>query len=499
MKKHLFYPLFALLYLPFTIQASNSKEDYQYIVAIHMGDCNSCFNGLAALYKDKGNTPYTFIFESVYQRDSAIMVDELFLADFKADILFSDSLYQKYVLKSGMSRSSVTLVNNQNQQSITIPLVDVRNDKPYLNTYKEGTAIIELKDQPLNQLFVSTRHLYIFKENSRAIDVYDRHTNIMLYEIAITDSIIMEGYAKRFKGAEASKEYQKAKHEIETKRLVGRRSKLETHCINEDTVYYLMSQPHLTYNKYPKPGQGDSLLIEFFTLVTNVNGTTINIQNIENYRTDKYEDLPGIRRGIDMYDTYYPHHHIVMYNGRLFVQLSGNYIQLDGENWALAEYELNKNNKWVYKKYTNQLPPVYTDKVTLVGYSMNFNRDYITKYNNYLSFVLSDAIYSFTDDKIIPLPFIPQNNSRLRSTIHNFIIEKDYLYLTLWLAPEFGSEYRVFYKYNLKTQKVESERNSLKDGELLKQGIKVVVFDPFDPNYGFSYVNDSTYQRIKIF
>jgi len=484
-----------------SVYGRNMTNNYTYIITLYPEDCVNCLNALSELKTLDQTIPLIFVFEEMYQGDSATLAQDYYLNDYHAPIVFSDSLFRVFKNKGAMQSSSVSLLNNNNGQHVTMPLTALVTKQESLRHYIQISDTIPLDKNDNNgrsQLLVSEDHLYMVNSLRGAVNVYSRLSKQKIYEIRLDDSAVRAGYMAKFGAKDGVQAYNSSESYIERNKMIGRKSKMESYQVQQDTFMMMISQPELVYNKYPNPNEGDSIIVDFYTLLSYHSGKLIDVAHVENYMTGNYADSPGIRRlNKDRFDAYFPQPLFFTSGGSLYVELIGNYIMLDGDNWALARYKRDNKNHWVFDQFAAQLPAYYSDTNTFQGYNYMFYAEYITHSNGYFSFILGDTLYSVNGTPDIPVNFIPQKINK-KVSVEDFIAEPDYMYLGIW-DTKMAERYLIYYKYNKATQKVESEKNSQTDDVFFKKGALYFRIDPYDPNYAFGFLDHNTLIRYKIF
>lgn len=479
----------------------NKANNYTYIVTLYPEDCVNCLNALSELKTLDQTIPLIFVFEEMYQGDSATLAQDYYLNDYHAPIIFSDSLFRVFKNKGAMQSSSVSLMNKDNGQHVTMPLTALVTKQESLRHYTQISDTISLDKTDNNgrsQLLITKEKLYLVNSLRGSVSVYSRLSKQKAYEIRLDDSAVRAGYMAKFGAKDGVQAYNKSTSYIERNKMIGRKSKVESYQVQHDTFMMMISQPELVYNKYPNPNEDDSIIVDFYTLLSYHSGELTDVAHVENYMTGNYADSPGIRRlNKDRFDAYFPQPLFFTSGGSLYVELIGNYIMLDGDNWALARYKRDNKNHWVFDQFAAQLPAYYSDTNTLQGYNYMFYAEYITHSNGYFSFILGDTLYSVNGTPDIPVNFIPQKINK-KVSVDDFLAESDYLYLGI-RDSRMSGDYIIYYKYNTRSKKIELQKNSWTDDAFFKKGALYFRIDPYDPNYAFGFLDHNTLIRYKIF
>jgi len=480
-----------------------AQPDYlKFIITVNAVDCETILGVLPSIKKLDSNISKEIIFSSSDRPDSAFLIENFYLADYKESIIFSDSLYHLFKGENPMQLSSVSLYNEDNDKYLQMPLTFIAdNSEHFNNLLKDNDTINFGKDffTRSSSYTNSTNYHYHTARQKGEISAFHKLNPDDTKEFSITDSIATASYIARYGKKDGKKKQDYILNYFKEKEFISPKPIIRSYQVNEDTMYLFLQTPSLLIRSF----DGDTIASYFYTLCTFKDTELIDITYLDDNRVqENWEEVeqPGLKRNIieDKYDdSYFMGNKFIKKGSDLYIYIRGNFIAIGAENQALAKYKnLNDGhiNKYDFEAYERELPSYYRDIDAKIGYNYVFHHTYIPYFDPYFSFHLGDTLYSLDktyDD--IPLDFIPTHANRDKLVfVEDFKIVGNYLYVLIYDDTEFET-IQWYYKYNLCEKKVEREFQILD-----KVSLRI---DSFDYNYLCAFGQDiaDKFVRIKAF
>lgn len=500
-----------ILSLLFSAQLS-AKENYSWIIVVNTVDCINCIGAVSKIEHLDSRYSKTLVFAKGDKADSALLFKKLFLKDFNGRIVFNDSLYNRFKSASSQQVSSVSLLNNQNNQVITLPLTALAQNIMIMNQFLKTRDTIKMQGKPFNKGTVfkmGTNRIYVLNYSFGTLKVFDRTGRRKSLSPAVDDSLFLKGYKVKYGDslgriiAKYSQKYVQLNH------LVGKETAIKSLDVHEDTLRLLVSQPLLT-SLVPN-NKNTISLSHISTLYTYVSDKLIHVENIKNYMNGVPLDATGFRRHVItdkqdpnyVADAYYLRNEFFAYNGKLYLALISPFLtrgKPGSPNQVLAEYKRQNDTLDVFNRYAAHLPQFYIKNA--IGYNLNFQINMV-HFGPYFTFEFSDTLYSVNKKwPDIPLSFapklrvVPKGNdiSQGNLAIIDFKINHNILYLLAYLNTDNSYTY-IYYKYNLQSKKVLFKK-SWTDKDL-PQIIDWAFIDPFDYAYVLTPIAENQLVRNK--
>jgi hypothetical protein len=475
-----------------------SKANKHWFIAVYVDDCTTCLAEIPKVTTLSSEIPSTIVFRKSDRADSAIWMEKFFLQDYKGQVVFNDSLYDKFIIKHGLQRSSVTLMNESNNVALSVPLSNIAFQSFPLNRLLNKVDTFSLPEDALNsstRYIVSAKYLYLFNQRKGTINTVSRLTNNSIGQIRITDSLSQQAYINKYGKKEGQKLFNDAKDYIKRNRIVGEYNQFVSFKAINDTIYALAAHPIFVDTLNNSTKKHDTIVTAFYSLVKAENGNIFNLSTIENYLNTQYWNDPKLKRTkyIDGNDAYYITQQFLIKNSGLGMALLGTYIMENGDNYAIANYKEEGKDKMVFDQYFEKLPMTYVNNKIGYNYINNYTQD-----KNYYCFLLDNNLRSV--NKSLPdiaLDFIPKKQSMEHQTmISDFYITGDILYLLVNETDDVtGTANTYYYKYNLKAKKVLNQKQY--DIRSLPFSFNFPSIDKFDPDYLFYEISNSQMLRLK--
>lgn len=461
-------------------------------VTINPMECVNCLNQLKYISRLGPETPKSFVFAKKYQGDSAALIRKMGLEDFKDDIVWSDSLYRLYS-GTGLVTSTISLFNKESGNTVQTYMVSLGNNWPYLASINRSDTL-SLSARAFGAETIlknSGQYLYCFDELSSEVRAFDKINGQHLYTLAMTDSLVKEGFKLHFGPGTWESEYQKSKAYCAINKTIDAQVYKTMACTN-DTLY-LLGYHYYVYT-VNNADEIDTVSIPFLTLSIYKNGVLKDFSLVENYIGPEWK---GIQRGMHRVtwsnkpvaaekSYYVTSGGIVTYKGKLFLSLIGVFAQ-GIPNHFLAAYKKDETQrKYGFDSfYPSSLPKEYDS----IGY--NYTQP-MSSHGPYVALCLSDHIFSL--DPSFPdldLNFLSGVPGVIKSKwIFDLKVTRENVYL-VYTNP--NDEHLHYVKYSLKDKK------AIVDLPLIKGETAICVpsIDSFDPDFVYIALADKTVMRKK--
>lgn len=487
MKKILVF-LLGLLFLSQFVIGQNTSY-----FTIYPAECTNCLSQLAYVRQLDKNMQRVIVFAKKYRGDSVAVIKRMELEDIQNNVVWSDSLYNLYK-GNNLVVSTASLYNAESGNIIKTSLARLENNLHYFSSINRTDTL------PLSQrafgaettLKNSGQYIYCFDELSHEVRTFDKVDGQYLYTLALTDSLIKEGFKLHFSKNTWEKEYVKSKEFCSRRKIIDAQAYKAFACSN-DTVYLLANHSYVIV--MPAGDVMDTLAIPFLTLSTYKNGVLAAFSLVENYIGLEWK---GMQRGIHRTTKdnkpvpeegayYVPSGEIVVHSNQLYLSLIGGFA--DGiPNHFLARYKKDetKNEYEFASLFSRSLPPEYNN----IGY--NFVEP-ISSHGPYISLYLSDHLFSlnptFPD---IELNILARMPSGLKG-IYDLKVNKDNIYL---IYSNGVDKYMRYIKYSTQKMKVtvDTPLTNYKDGT----SVSNPSIDDFDPNFVYIPLSDKIIERRKV-
>lgn len=487
-----------LLTLLASIAIISAQANKHWYITIYVDDCNTCLAEIPKVTTLSADVPSTIVFRKSDQPDSAIWMDKFFLQDYKGQVVFSDSLYEKLIIKHGLQKSSVTLMNEGNKTALSVPLSNLAFPSFPLNNLLNKVDTFSFTGDVLNsstRYNVSARYFYLFNQRKGTINTVSRLTSNSIGQMRVNDSLAQQAYKIKFGKKDGLKLFTETRDYIKRNKVIGEYNQFVSFKTINDTVYALATHPIFVDTLNSSTKKHDTIISVFYSLMKAEDGNIFELSTIENYLNTQYWNNPKMKRTKynDVNDAYFTTQQFLIKNAGIGMALLGTYIMENGDNYAIADYKEEGKGMMVFDQYFEKLPISYVNNQIGYNYINNYSQD-----RNYYCFLLDDTLRSVNGNvPAIALDFIPKKQSMQHQTmISDFYISGSDLYLLVNESDDITAAANTFYyKYDLVKKRVITKKEY--NIRTLPFGFNFPQIDKFDPDYLFYEVSNSQMVRIK--
>ncbi len=421
MKKYL---ALLLLMASFTGFAQNKLY-----VPILPNECLNCVSHLAKLNDIDKSLPVSLVFPKRYKVDSAVLSKRMYLNDYKAGIVWSDSLFNRFK-NGGNIKSSIGAYNEESGNFINVNIASIEDAVPFFNSLSR-TDTVKLSSHAFGGETIlknSGRYIYCFDVTASEIRAFDKIDGQLLYTLSVTDSMVQAAFKLRYPANKWKKEYQEAKEFSTRKRRIDPNAFEAMYCSN-DTIYATSHYAYIIRDTAYKDEATNFVALSIYK-----DGKMISFSIVENYIDPSFK---GVNRGLHRIteagdlvkreDAYY------IMSGGFFVKNDTLYTELLGyladgiPNHILGLYKKNAKNVYEHKGfYKGTLPSEYLK----VGYTTGlFPGSGILYSYPYVALVYSNHVFSVSPDKPdLDLPILSQKTTGFKG-IFGLRVSQNFAYI----------------------------------------------------------------------
>ena len=499
--------LILLFPLLFSTKPAGAQEKYAWYFAVNTTGCSHCLNGLSYLDHLDPRYPKTIIFSRADRRDSAALIKKLFLEQFRGNIVFNDSLYHKFLNRSSLQSSGVSLLNRQNGQYITLPLTYLVYNNFDLNHLLQAEDTIRLRDSVFNlgktSTLFSSKAIAVLNRNTSQISLIKRGEDHSYRTITFTDSLLKKAYISKFGTKAGAGKFSETFDYIRKNRTIGFAPQVCGWDLSGDTLRTSLYLPLLLTGQHGRP---DTLLKTIQMMYTFVAGDINDITYIDNYLINTPDGYEGIRRHYfndqdslkRSKDAYLLGMEFFFYKASLYNAIFGLFLAGDAPNQSLAKYREDPPGNWVFDRYAGTLPDNYVKEHT--GYNLLFKGSSICHSGSYYCYFYGHQLRSvdadYPDISLEPVfKDIRQQGVTGRLALVDFKILKDTVYLLIDNYNK-GKGALYSYRYNPHTARILSKK--IINRQAFPESYDFPTIDPFDYDYIMTPVADNEIFRLKI-
>jgi hypothetical protein len=452
-----------LLWIIIILSATKLLASILYI-AINPNECSSCTIALSFTKHINSNEALVFVLQERNVDDSSTIAESLFLNDYQAQFVWSDSLFNAV---STNGYSTVTMFSADGSRRFEYPLkIFTASMAEGINRLSKRTDTIRLDKTNIaevgtNEIYSKNSQVFFINRLKRKILAYDKIPNKVLYTLSIDDSIINQTYDMALgKGAHQF-------HRGIVKQLkVPRANVIQQFWYHNDAAYVIMDN---TYLQAVSDNKQDTVVASFYAMHVFHNDalqqTYILASEPILYKNDTLNFFPAL----------YPT--ALGLVGPVFKS------RMRPPLYVLAHYGLNKNFVVPEKILPYTLPPIYKSNSY---YHPVF-------YDSYFTFPLEDNIYNFLNQDTIHINSFPKNNvGELFKPPHKYVsaiaVVEDTVYMLYYVVDTKQYHYLQYHK---KDKKVLIDK-------LIPSNRSIPVIDDWDPACIYYSIDNNTLVRTHI-
>lgn len=419
------YIALLLLAVPFAGKAQN-----RLFVPILPSECLNCISQFSLLSTIDKDLPVTLVFPERYRIDSAALSRRMYLDEYKMDIRWSDSLFNRFKSR-GPIASSVNALNAESGKSISAGITSLKESMPFFNSLNR-TDTLKLSAPAFGGETIFSNmgnYLYCLNMTSKEIRAFDKTNGEHLYSLAVTDSLVQAAFRLRYPAKTWKAEYQEAKEFCTQKKHIDANAIESMYCSN-DTVYAIAHFEYIIRDS----AFAEKETTVFLALATYKYGKLIDFSIVENYIDPKFKGMNrGIRRitasgtPVKHEEAYYIlSKSFFLHNGKIYHELNGGYAT-GIPNYILGIFDKDKNKTYQFERFfSGTLPSEYIDEAKIYifpGWGIPYSHPYV-------ALMLSNHFFSV--DSAYPdldLPVLPLKGDNTMG-IFSIKVSRSYAYVT---------------------------------------------------------------------
>lgn len=446
-----------------------AQEKAVFILALNPNECSACFNGLKALEAiDKQRADVTVVFRRKYRVDSAELIRSLYLDQYALKYVFSDSLYDRFIidrsqssfvfydkaaakygssiLKSMSDKTISALVSGNvalpeyDKGSIQVPVDPDRKAEglPFAGAQETDTfRFDDMIFRPgVERFIVHSGCLYTLNANFNTIGVYDLKRRKQKYQIDIPRALMLRAYRQKF-GAqwpESNLDLMKANRVVKIAEIVDFK-------VNSEGNVYAM----LNLQAFFPDKNNDTFLMGFSTLLA--------------FKEDKVAQLWPLDL-VETGDYTFIYRDFNIYRQRMYTNVFKTAYKKQSSNKFIGLTSYKENRFVAEDTLQYDLPEFYS--------LYNYNFIVLAYWKNYVSLKTIDRFFAVDHNEVIDVGHFPKQNYvdgdiySIKYGMLDFRIDQDYVYYTYWRIET----KRVFcLRFNRKKRTVECDREIFAYGD----------------------------------
>ncbi len=397
-------------------------------VPILPNECLNCVSQLAKLNDIDKSLPVNLLFPKRYKVDAAALSKRLYLNDYSAEIIWSDSLFNRFK-SAGNIKSSIGAYNEESGNFINVDIASIGEAIPFFNSLNR-TDTIELSNHAFGGETVlknSGRYLYCLDGTANEIRAFDKADGQLLYTLSVTDSMVQAAFKLRYPAKKWKAEYLEAQAFAARKKRIDPNAFEAMYCSN-DTVYAIS---HYTYIIRDTAYKDEATV--FLALCVYKKGQMIDFSIVENYIDPGFK---GVNRGLHRIsksgeavkseDAYYiMGGEFFMNNDILYSELHGFYAK-GLPNHILGIFKKSPKHLYEFKGFFKGTLPSEYEKI---GYNGLYPGNGIPYSHPYVALMESNHVFSLNPDQPdLDLLILSQNGTGFKG-IFGFKASKDFAYV----------------------------------------------------------------------
>src|SRR5690554_5086761 len=231
-------------------------------IVLNMLECNNCYNAISNLKKLDKNLPLRFIMKEEYAKDSADVIEILALDRFNFEFIWSDSMYQEYLIDNMFS--SVILMNEHSNDIIKLNLKEEFNLEVvnYFNKLNKEIDTFNFEERVITigawPILNKKHNVYIFDQLKNTLSCHSMINGKKAFEIKMTDFLSKSAFQKKYGNDEAWKENEKLLESLE----VLKSKDFSSFFVDENLHVFILANYKVFYIS---PAHGDTTLANFST------------------------------------------------------------------------------------------------------------------------------------------------------------------------------------------------------------------------------------------
>jgi hypothetical protein len=425
---------------------------YKVTVALNLKDCINCVKAFYRLTGLADQVDVVLVMNEEYKSDSAYIFQTYELNKLKPTVKWSDTLFAEY---APWGATTISLESEHGTERIQYTPAGL-ND-PFFTYLKKAALDTDtlFKNVPgitkgVKYLKFDGKNLAMKVDYRKEINVYDLVTQSKQYTITVPDSLLRKTFT--YSGLPASA--YDVQQQVMKEAGVPERYQFKDFVLSKDTLTLQLNTGYFQYRG------ADTFFQYNFSFLKYVKGKFLDVHKLQ------------IRNRIygETYDNLFSKIHY--YNGQLYENI-GNY-PLTADRYFLGKCNLVRDTFIINEAYGMKIPALYKNTI---GCS------FLLYYKGYFALPLIGTLFPLDiRGSNVQLPFFENMRegdcSSAKNFIYSFLLNENYVWLTMLNTNHQGGDQLELLKYNRKTKDLEVSSLRFTESEN-----NLMAFDPVNPDF----------------